>query len=585
MGFLQHYKQKNLALSSKKNTAANIIVFIFLFTLLYTIIKTSQPIFAPLSENNSLKQLYSLQEISNDPTSLPYYALRSLLRMFTALGFSLIFTLIYATVAARFKTARIVLIPILDILQSVPILGFLSITLTMWLTLFPNSVLGLEMAAIFAIFTSQVWNMTFSFYESLVTQSKELNEVTRLMRLTSWQRFCKLDLPSGTIALVWNSIMSFGGGWFFLVASEAISVNNEDLALPGIGSFVAKATKEGNVGNIVAASIMMILVILAVNFFFWQPLTTWAEKFRDENSTRSDAPKSIILNIWKNSQIPNIFSKIIAPIFSAIDYLTRFFSINIKQVNTKNRQSKKTFFVLSATIFVTLAIILYNKFIISNNEITFSEILLVFKYGLLTLGRVIVVLIFASLVWVPLGVLIGMNPKINKKVQPIVQILASFPANFLFPLVTIFLIKTGISLNWGGILLMGLGSQWYILFNVAGGASRIPNELNELSKSLQLTNFLRWKNLLAPAIFSSYITGCITAAGGAWNASILAEYVTYKDSTLSSPGLGYYITTATQGGDFTKVFLGVAMMSFFVVTINKLFWRRLYLVAETRYTL
>ncbi|WP_308468211.1 ABC transporter permease [Rathayibacter soli] len=578
MTLLRPFSHEVGILRSPGRLAADAIVLMAVVVSFYVAISLSHGILSPFTAQTAPTT------VSTNPWDLPYYAARSLFRMFVALAVSVIFSLIYATAAARSRRAGAVLIPILDILQSVPVLGFLSVTLTVWLTLFPNNMLGLECASIFAIFTSQVWNMTFAFYQSLITQPRDLDEAARLLRLTKWQRFWNLDVPGGMIPLVWNGMMSFGGGWFFLVASEVISVNNKTYALPGIGSYVATAADDGDIGKILLASAVMVIMVIGVNFVFWRPLTAWAERFRNEDSESGQGPRSLVFDVLRRSRLPHLVGLTLRPVSRLLDAATRPFGIADVRMgaNLARRRAGDIVFwsiVGAAVLWGAIEMLSWTA-----SAVGLAEWGHAFLLGLATFARVIVLLFFATIVWVPIGVWIGMNPRVSRLAQPIVQVLASFPANFLFPIVTAGLVATGISLNWGGILLMALGAQWYILFNVIAGASAIPNDLREASANLRLGRGLRWRTLILPAIFSAYVTGGITAAGGAWNASIVAEVVSYNGHTLTAIGLGAYITEASMHGDAARTLIGVAVMSVFVVSVNRLFWRRLYRLAETRFS-
>ncbi len=579
MTLLRPFSREGGALSSRSRFAADAVILMAVVVTFYLLISLSQGVLAPFSKSNAPST------VSTDPAELPYYAARSLLRMFIALGVSVVFSLVYATAAARSRRAGLILIPLLDILQSIPVLGFLSVTLTVWLTIFPNSMLGLECASIFAIFTSQAWNMTFSFYQSLTTQPRDLDEAARLLRLTKWQRFWNLDAPSGAIPLVWNGMMSFGGGWFFLAASEVISVNNHRYALPGIGSYVATAAASGQIGNIVLASGVMVVMVIGVNFLFWRPLTAWAERFRNEDSEGGVELRSIVFNILRRSRVPQLAGVVLRPVAVALEWATRPFGVTDVRMgaSTARRRAGDVVFVIAVVALIAWGAIEMFSFIF--RTVGIGEIGTAFALGLLTFGRVVVLLVVGTIVWVPIGVWIGMNPRVSRIAQPVVQVLASFPANFLFPVATALLIATGVSLNWGGILLMSLGAQWYILFNVIAGASGIPNDLREAATSLRLPRILRWRTLVLPAIFSAYVTGGITAAGGAWNASIVSEVVSYNGTTLHAAGLGAYIATATEHGDFARTLIGVAVMSVFVVGVNRILWRRLYRLAQNRFSL
>ncbi len=579
MNVWRPYVGHDATLQSRSRLAADALVIGTVAVCLWLLVRVAHGVNAPFDP------AHAATTVSTNPTTLPYVAMRSLARMFAALGVSVAFTFVYATAAARSRRAGKVLIPVLDILQSVPVLGFLSITLTMWLTLFPNTMLGLECASVFAIFTSQVWNMTFAFYESLTTQPRELDEAARILRLTKWQRFWKLDVPSGMIPLVWNAMMSFGGGWFFLVASEVISVNNHTYALPGIGSYVAAAAARKQVGYMVLAIVVMIVMVVAVNALFWRPLIAWAERFRSGDTTATVEQRSLVFDVLRHSGLPTFLGRIGRPIGRGLDVVARPLGLAEARLHVNENRRRAGDLVFSVLIGAGAIFGLWRMLSFIDETVGIGQFPHAFVLGLATFVRVVVLVIVASVIWVPIGVWIGMNPRVTRFAQPIVQVLASFPANFLFPLATLVLIKTGISLDIGGTVLMALGAQWYILFNVIAGASAIPNDLREASLSLGLSRWLRWRNLIGPAIFSSWVTGGITAAGGAWNASIVAEVVSYGNHTLIAHGLGAYITQATTHGEFGKVLVGVLVMSLYVVGVNRLFWRRLYRVAETRYSL
>lgn len=562
-----------------RNPAADVVVFLGAAALLWLIVRVAQGTTVPWTVENAPAS------VSTDPAELPYYAARSLLRMFVALGLSVVFTFVYATAAARLRRAEKVLIPLLDVLQSVPILGFLSITVTGFIALFPGSQLGLECASIFAIFTSQAWNMTFAFYHSLVSQPRELDEAARLLRLSRWQRFWRLDVPSGMIPLVWNGMMSFGGGWFFLTASEALSVNGHQVALPGIGAFVAAASGNGQLNMVLLAVVVMIVLVVGVNVLFWRPLTAWAERFRVEDSEGAEAPRSVTLDLLRRSRIAHLVGVPVRRAIYPVDRVMAPTGVAEYPLHVSPVRRRVGDWIFAFAVGVVIAYGVYRAAGFIAHTVGFGEVGHALLLGLVTFLRVLVVVAVSTLIWVPVGVWIGMNPRVCRLAQPIVQVLASFPANFLFPIVTVVLLATSISLNWGGILLMALGAQWYILFNVIAGASAIPNDLREASANLQLPLILRWRSLILPAIFASYVTGGITAAGGAWNASIVAEVVSYHNTTLSATGLGAYIKNATANGNSGQILVGVVVMSFYVVGMNRLFWRRLYALAERRFSL
>ncbi|MFD2470539.1 ABC transporter permease [Amycolatopsis silviterrae] len=567
------------ALVRPRRTAADVAVFLGAAAALWLIVRLAH------GAATAWTPATAPSTVSTDPAELPYYAGRSLLRMFVALVLSVGFTFVYATAAARLRRTEKILLPALDILQSVPVLGFVSVTITGFIALFPGSQLGLECASIFAIFTSQAWNMTFAFHHSLVSQPRDLDEASRLMRLSRWQRFWRVDVPSGMIPLVWNGMMSFGGGWFFLTASEALSVNNQQFALPGIGSYVAAASEAGDLGKVLLAVGAMVVLVVGVNVLFWRPLTAWSERFRIENSEAAEAPRSLVLDLLRRSRIPALLGRVLGKLIFPLDRALAVFGLAEYPLRFSPARRRAADIVFSV---VVLGLIGYGavRAVLFIGETTgYGEIGHVLWLGLITFARVVTLVVVGTLVWVPVGVWIGMNPRVSRLAQPVVQVLASFPANFLFPLITAVLVATGISLDWGGILLMSLGAQWYILFNVIAGASAIPHDLREAAANLRLPRALWWRRLVLPSIFPSYVTGGITAAGGAWNASIVAEIVSYNGVTLTATGLGAYIADATGSGDSGRILLGVAVMSLYVVGLNRLFWRRLYRLAERRFSL
>jgi NitT/TauT family transport system permease protein len=523
--------------------------------------------------------------VSTDPSNLPYYALRSVFRMAIALFFSLIFTFVYGLAAARSRRLGKILIPLLDILQSVPILGFLSATVTIWLALFPGSMMGVEAASIFAIFTSQAWNMTFSFYRSLQSEPKELDEAVRNLRLSHWQRFWVLDVPNSMIPLLWNMMMSVGGGWFFLTASEMISVNNHTYALPGIGSYVEAAAAEQQPGKIGWAILTMVIVVLAIDILVWKPLTAWAEKFRITQSESTEPKRSAVLTLIRQSHIDDLLARILRPVGQFLDWTTRPLGRTGSKWGAKPSRRRAGDVVFAAIIGI-LVIAGTAELMISIARTTgLAELGTAFALGGVTFLRVVLLTVLCSIVWVPVGAIIGMNPKVSRLIQPLAQVLASFPANFIFPFVVMLFVLWNISINWGSILLMALGTQWYILFNVIAGASAIPDDLVEMTRNFHITGWMKWKTLILPAVFGSWVTGGITAAGGAWNASIVSEIVSYGHHTLVAKGLGSYIAEATAHAEGMKTIIGVTVMAIFVVAVNYLFWNPLERLAARRFNI
>jgi NitT/TauT family transport system permease protein len=518
-----------------------------------------------------------------DPRNLPYYAARSTLRMFVALVWSTLFTLAYGYFAARSKRAERVLIPLLDILQSVPVLGYLSVIITAFIALFRGSLLGLEFAAVFAIFTSQAWNMTFSFYQSLKSVPNELQEAAALYRLSGWQRFVQIEVPFATIGLVWNAMLSFGGGWFFLAASEAITVLNHNYTLPGVGSYVAAAVAAQDLPALGWAIVTIAVVIVLVDQLFWRPVVAWADRFRFEQSAAAESPRSWVLDVIRAANVPALVGRTWAP---AADSISRLLStvtearLGSRRPEGESTQADRIFNAALILVVLGLSAVAL-RFILTT--VGFAEIFKVLGLGLATMARVAVLVAVATVVWTPIGVAIGFTPRLARTLQPVVQFLSSFPANFIFPVATLAFIRLGVPINLGSVLLMALGSQWYILFNAIAGAQSIPTELREMCDDCELHGWRRWRRLILPGIFASLVTGAITASGGAWNASIVSEVVSWGSTTLMATGLGAYIAAATTTGDWSRIILGVSTMSVFVVAANRVVWRPLYGYAQKRF--
>jgi NitT/TauT family transport system permease protein len=564
-----------LPLSPRPLNWADAVVVLALVGLLATVAWLGHGLWTPVTPAGP-------PPVELDPWRLPAYAARSLLRMFAALGVSLVFALVIASWAARSTPAARVILPALDILQSVPVLGFLSATVTFFMALVPGHILGLELASIFAIFTSQVWNLTFAFHQVLVTLPREQAEALRLYRVSGWQRFTHFELPAGIIPLVWNGMMSFGGGWFFLAASEAITVLNQELLLPGIGSFMALAVKAADVRALGWAVLTMVILILLVDALIWRPLVAWAEKFKVEESRATDAPASRVLVVLRRSHLIPWVEMLLARLDEQADRRWRGWFGDPGRERPERRRWDRALVVL---LWIATGVLVLRGVAFVTTEVTAAEVVRVLGLGALTLLRVAAVVALAALVWTPVGAWMGMNPRVARIAQPIVQVLASFPANFLFPLLALVFVRFGLSLEWGGAILMALGAQWYILFNTIAGAMAIPNDLREMAESLGVRGVARWRALILPAIFPAWVTGGLTAAGGAWNASIVAEVVTWGDTTLEATGLGAYVAAATVVGDWPRIVLGVAVMSAYVVMVNRLVWRRLERVAVARYSL
>ncbi|MDA8444727.1 ABC transporter permease [Paracidovorax valerianellae] len=527
-------------------------------------------------------QVGDVLPLSLDPWMLPYYLLRTTLRMFIALGASLVFACIFAALAAKYRAAERVMVPLLDILQSIPILGFLSITVTGFIALFPGNLFGVECAAIFAIFTSQAWNMAFSLYQSMRTVPSELREAAAVFQLSGWQRFWRLELPFAMPGLLWNMMMSMSGGWFFVVASEAISVSHQDIKLPGVGSYIALAIEARDLGAIGWAIVGMLVGIVLYDQLFFRPLIAWAGKFRFEEGGSEAQPTSWLLS-WmrRTAQLKRVAALFVVPLEWSLTRLRRRHdgtSIRARPSVPHPALTRAGDAVLAAA--VMLALIWLVHFI--HSEVGWSEVGHVFVLGTYTLVRVVVLILLAAVVWVPVGVWIGMNPRWAGRLQAVAQFLAAFPANLMFPLAVVLIVRWHLDPNLWLAPLMVLGTQWYLLFNVIAGASSVPSELRYAAQNLGLTGWLRWRRYLLPAVFPSFVTGAITASGGSWNASIVAEYVTWGDTTLQADGLGSYIAHMTAIGDFPRIALGIGVMCVFVMGMNHFVWRRLYAMAENR---
>jgi NitT/TauT family transport system permease protein len=513
-----------------------------------------------------------------DPANLPEYALRTTLRMFAALVASLLFTFTYATAAAKSRRAALILIPILDILQSVPILGFLTFTVVFFMGLFPGRVLGLELAAIFAIFTSQAWNMAFSLYQSLKTVPADLTEAAVSFHLTPWQRFWRLEVPFATPGLVWNTMMSMSGGWFFVVASEAVSVGDDTWKLPGIGSYVALALEQKNIMAVCYAIVAMLLVILAYDQLLFRPLVAWSQKFRFETTAGATAADPWLLRLMRRTRLLNRLGDAVGDAAVWLGGLR--LTILPRRTTGETQPSRVVDAIWMAALAVVVGWAVWKIIVFVAAELRWGDLREVFVLGLFTLARVAILMVLASLVWVPIGVWLGLRPVWARRAQPLAQFLAAFPANLLFPPFVVFIVYFGLSADIWLTPLMVLGTQWYILFNVVAGAAAFPGDLQEAASNFRVGGWLWWRKVIIPGIFPYYVTGAITASGGSWNAAIVAEVASWGDTKLTAHGLGAYIAAATERGDMARVVLGVVVMSGFVLLFNRLLWRPLYAYSE-----
>jgi len=514
--------------------------------------------------------------VSLDPVALPYYLLRTILRMFAALGVSLVFAFVFAAVAAKYRLAEKVLVPLLDVLQSVPVLGFQAIAIAPFIALFPGSQMGVECAAIFAIFTSQAWNMAFSLYQSMRAVPAELHEASRMFRLSAWQRFWRLELPFAMPGLLWNMMMSMSGGWFFLVAAEAISVAGQDVKLPGIGAYIAVAIEAENGRAIAWAIGAMFVGIVMYDQLFFRPLLVWADKFRFEELDGEVGRRSWLLDWVRRSRIA---SRLTDKAWKLMRSTLGWFPARPVEAAATAKGARRWRLPARAADTLLLVLAIWASYRVAafiHTEVGWREAASVFALGLATLARVAVLIALASLFWVPVAVWIGLRPRYAQKIQAVAQFLAAFPVNLLFPVVVYSVLHLGLNPDIWLSPLMVFGTQWYILFNVVAGASTLSTDLRLAAANLGLKGWLKWRRVYLPAVFPSYITGAVTASGGSWNASIVAEYVTWGKTTVVAHGLGSYVKQMTDAGDFPRIALGIGVMCVFVMAINRFVWSRLY---------
>lgn len=532
--------------------------------------------------------------IDLSPSVLPAYAGYSLLRMVLAYLLSLVFTLIYARIAATNRRAEVVMVPLLDILQSIPILSFLPAVTLALVAAFPHSNIGLELASVILIFTSQAWNMTFSFYHSERTLPTDLQEVSTVTRLRPWRRFLVLELPSSMIGLIWNSMMSWAGGWFFLMASEQLTIGSRSFQLPGLGSYLQAAANAGNIGAILLGLATLVALIVLLDLFFWRPLVAWADKFKVELSSGADAPHSPVLDALRRSALIALVNRkvfrplgrVLASLLDRLQPLPGASSPALMPAHASRfppvRKVAGWVFVFLLAVLALFGLWSMVRLLIQVDLGTWGTLLLAaFATWLRTLAALLI-----GIAWtVPAGVAIGLSPKWSRRLQPVVQVIASIPATAVFPVLLLALLALPGGLSWASVLLMLLGTQWYILFNVIAGAMAIPSDLREATTVYHVSGWRRWRTLILPAIFPYLVTGMLTASGGAWNASIVSEYVQFQGHTTSTFGLGASIASAAAAANFPVLLAGTVLMAAFVVILNRLAWKRLYALAERRYTL
>ncbi len=555
----------------------DVIAFVLVLGLLAFFAAASKGVMAPISS-------LDVTPVSLDPWRLPYLVARSTLRMLAALSLSLLFTFTYATWAAKSPRAGRILIPVLDVLQSIPILTFLSVTLVFFMSLAPGRVLGAEIAAVFVIFTSQAWNMAFSFYQSLRMVPNELTEAARSFRLSSWSRFWRLEVPFGMPPLVWNMMMSMSGGWFFVVASEAISVGPTTVTLPGIGAYIDLAIRQKDLHAVSYAILAMLCVILIYDQLLFRPLVAWSDRFRFDSEPGAPVPSSWVLDALAGSRLIaralrrlRGFGRMLG---AAVRVAPGSMSSDAAAANAENLDR-----IATGTVACLLGLAVWQAARFLAPDLGLHDLLSTLGLGAITAVRVFALIALASLVWVPVGIYVGLRPKVARVVQPVAQFLAAFPNNLLFPFAVAAIVAFKLNANIWLSPLMILGTQWYILFNVVAGASAMPGEMRHVSNNFHVKGWLWWRKIALPAVMPFYVTGAITASGGSWNAAIVAEVASWGDEHLAATGLGSYIANATTDGDFHRIVLGTVTMCFYVLLINRLLWRPLYYYAERKFRL
>jgi NitT/TauT family transport system permease protein len=550
-------------------------IFAFGIALLYSVVMLARYWSGPLTPQVN---------IDLHARALPLYALYSVLRITIAYLLSLVFTLVYGYIAAYNAKAERFMVPLLDVLQSIPVLSFLPGVMLAMVSLFPSRQLGVEFGSILLIFTGQVWNMAFSFYSSLKSIPTEMREAAKLYRFSWWQSFTQMELPYAIVGLVWNSMMSVAGGWFFLMACEMFVLGKRDFRLPGLGSYLQTAANAGNMRAILYGLGTMLAVIVMTDQIVWRPIVAWAQKFKFENVEASDVPRSPVLALLRSSRLVALISrKSTARWGEAISL--RFARKNRPLPGAGPSTVRRCVSLLVSVGLIGISLYLVFRAVLLLAGVSAAELREITKGLLATFFRVAAALVIGCLWTIPAGVAIGTRPKLARFAQPLAQIAASLPATALFPVVLLALVKLGGGLGIGSILLMVMGTQWYLLFNVIAGASSIPTELKEVCGVYRFSRWERWRKLILPAIFPYLITALVTASGGAWNASIIAEYFHVQDRVLSTVGLGALISQASDSGNFRLLFASTIFMAASVVTVNRLVWQKLYRLASTRFRL
>jgi NitT/TauT family transport system permease protein len=557
----------------------DIAVFLSVFAVIFGVYSIGRSWLGPVNVK---------AQISQDPRSLPLYALYSLVRILVAYGLSMVFALAYGYIAANSKRAEMVMIPLLDILQSIPVLSFLPGVMLAMVALFPSRELGVELGSIILIFTGQVWNIAFSFYSSLKTIPRDLREAAIIFRFSPSQKFLQLDLPYSTIGLVWNSMMSVAGGWFFLMACEMFVLGPRDFRLPGLGSFLQTAASHGDTRAILWGLAAMIGVIVLLDQLVWRPVIVWADKFKFEQvESANQAQATLLTLIGRASVVIRLYRWLLLPVIS---WVTVSFAVGARRAAAtfsapkKRKQRRWVGYFFAAVVLTGLGVAVYHA-VLELSHLRGEDYIELLRSAALTFLRVNASLILGALWTIPVGVYIGSHPRFARIAQPLAQMAASIPATALFPVILLFLIRLRGGLEIAAMLLMLLGTQWYILFNVIAGAMAIPTDLKEAASIFGFGSWDRWRYLILPGIFPYLVTGMVTASGGAWNASIVAEYFHFQGRIVSTAGLGSTIASASDSGRFDILLASTLIMATVVVLINRLVWRRLYRLASTRFKL
>jgi NitT/TauT family transport system permease protein len=557
----------------------DIAVFLFVFAAIFGIYAIGRAWLGPAHPE---------ARISQNPRDLPLYAFYSLVRIGIAYALSLVFALAFGYLAASSRRAEMLMIPLLDILQSIPVLSFLPGVMLAMVAIFPHSQVGIELGSVLLIFTGQAWNIAFSFYSSLKTIPRDLREAAIIYRFGRWQRFAELDLPFATIGLVWNSMVSVAGGWFFLMACEMFVLGKRDFRLPGLGSFLQTAASHGNTRAILWGVAAMITLVVLLDQFVWHPIIIWADKFKFEQVESSGAAHPTLLHlIGRASLLVRLYRRFFRP---GVNWLTQLFTRSARRAAVsfaapkQHRVRRGIAYVVIAGVLVGLGFTVFHA-VRELSDLHREDYVDLFQSAALTFLRVNSALLLSALWTVPVGVTIGFSPRLARIAQPFVQMAASVPATALFPIILLFFLRLRGGMEFAAMLLMLLGTQWYILFNVIAGAMAIPTDLKEAAQIFHFKSWDRWRFLVLPGIFPYLVTGMVTASGGAWNASIIAEYFHFQGRIVSTPGLGSAISSASDSGRFDMLLASTLIMATIVVLINRLLWRRLYRLASSRFKL